>query len=261
MKKDNVVIEKPAALDTKLWKYDDFEPQPVVETLWPILSKLNPKIMTTSEGDDITDLQEIRSPVIRGSEFCFTTDKIGKGVIFITATIQRLVCVGVLISPNDDYDFPMFEVDHFEYSDKVLFLIDMHPLRDIIADPWYREKYLDPIEPIWKKYFDLNVGVKREDFLSPFQSPYSIRGHHKPTDDNRSNIARMLECTVKYLEYYVDIVVANAEPVSDPEGRAFAIMKKDLIRDTYRSHDPTVELMNKQLGLDFIRRTWFHSCP
>jgi len=71
----------------------------------------------------------------------------------------------------------------------------------------------------------------------------------------------MLECTVEYLKYYVDTVVANAEPVSDPEGRAFAIMKKDLIRDTYRSHDPTVELMNKQLGLDFIRRTWFHSCP
>jgi len=261
MKEDNIVIEKPAALDTKLWKYDDFEPQPVVETLWPILSKLNPKIMTTSEGDDITDLQEIRSPVIRGSEFCFTTDKIGKGVIFITATIQRLVCVGVLISPNDNYDFPMFEVDHFEYSDNTLFLIDMHPLRDIVADPWYREKYLDPIEPIWKKYLDLNDDVQRNDFLSPFLSPYSIRGHHKPADDKRSNIARMLECTVKYLEYYVDNVVAKAEPVSDPEGKAFAIKKKTLVRDTYRSHDPTVELMSKQLGLDFIRRSWFHSCP
>lgn len=261
MKENQITTMKPEMLNTAMWKCDDFEPQPVVETLWPILSRLNLTIMMSSEGEDITDLQEIRSPVIRGSEFCFSSDKIGKGVIFITVTIQGLVCVGVLISPNDDYDFPMFEVDHFEYSDKVLFLIDMHPLRDIIADPWYREKYLDPVKPIWEKYLDLNDGVKKEDFLSPFQSPYSIRGHHKPTDDNRSNIARMLECTVKYLEYYVDNVVAKAEPVSDPEGKAFAIKKKTLIRDTYRSHDPTVELMNKQLGLDFIRRTWFHSCP
>ena len=140
MKENQITTMKPEMLNTAMWKCDDFEPQPVVETLWPILSRLNLTIMMSSEGEDITDLQEIRSPVIRGSEFCFSSDKIGKGVIFITVTIQGLVCVGVLISPNDDYDFPMFEVDHFEYSDKVLFLIDMHPLRDIIADPGYREK-------------------------------------------------------------------------------------------------------------------------
>ena len=43
--------------------------------------------------------------------------------------------------------------------------------------------------------------------------------------------------------------------------KTFAIKKKTLIRDTYRSKDPTVELMRKQLGFDFIKRTWFHSCP
>jgi hypothetical protein len=203
----------------------------------------------------------MRSPVIRGSEFCFFTDKIGKGVIFITVGIQRLVCAAVLISPNDDYDLPMFEVDLFEYTDNVLFLLDMHPLRDLAVDPWYREKYLDPVEPIWKEYLDLNDTVQRNDFLSPFLSPYSIRGHQKPADDKRSNIARMLECTVKYLEYYVDTVVAKAEPVKDPEGKAYAIKKKNLYRESLRAKDPTVELMNKQLGLDFIRRSWFHSCP
>jgi hypothetical protein len=261
MKEDSVVIEKPATLDTNMWKFEEFEPQPVVDTLWPIVAKLKPKIMTTSEGEDITDLHEMRTPVISGSEFCFSTDKIGKGVIFVTAGIQRLVCGAVLISPNDDYDFPMFEVDHFEYADRVVFLLDMHPLRDLTTDAWYREKYLDPVEPIWKEYLDLNDGVERNDFLSPFLSPYSIRGHHKPVDDKRSNIARMLECTAKYLEYYVDRVVAEAEPVSDPEGRAFAIKQKDLVRDTYRAQDPTVRKMSEELGLSFIRKTWYHSCP
>jgi len=254
------VTERPWQLNTKMWGCEDFEPQPVVETVWPILSKLNPKLMTTSEGEDITDLQEMRVYIMEGSNLFFSTDKIEKLIITIQVVAKRLNCAWVEITPNNDYDFPIFEVDIFEYLDRVFFLLDMHPLRDLVIDAWYREKYLDPVEPIWKEYPDLNTGKSvTASALSSFLSPYSIIGIHKPADDMRSNMARMLECATKYLEYYVDNVVAKAEPVEDPEGKAFVIKKKQAMRAYYRTKDPTVAQMSKQLGFDLLKKSWYHS--
>ena len=253
------MTDKTSLLNTKMWGCQGFKPQPVVETIWPILSKLNPKPMTTSEGQDVTDLQEMRAPIIEGTELCFSADKIGKLVISVIVIMKGLNCAWLCICPNDDYDFPIFELDLFEYPDIVFFILDMHPLRDLAVDTWYREKYLDPVEPIWKKYLDLNDPQHKYDWLDALFSPYSICGHHKPADDKRSNIARMLECTVKYLEYYVDNVVAKAEPVRDPEGKAFAIKKKDWMREFYRAHDPTVARFSEELGFDILNKCWWHS--
>jgi hypothetical protein len=243
-----------------MWGCKAFEPQPVVETVWPVLSKLNPKLMVTSEGEDITDLQEMRVDIMEGSNLFFSTDKIEKLIITIQVVAKRLNCAWVEITPNNDYDYPIFEADIFEYPDRVFFLLDMHPLRDLNVDEWYREKYLDPVEPIWKEYHDLNTGGhKSAGWLSSFLSPYSLTGIHKSVDDKRSNIARLLECTVKYLEYYVDNIVARAEPLSDLEEKAFIIKKKLEMREFYRAHDPTIARMSEELGFDLLKKSWWHN--
>ena len=258
--KAEAMTDKTSLLNTEIWGCEGFEPQPVVETLWPILAKLNPKPITTDLGEDITDLQEMRVPIMQGCELFFSTDKIEKLHIAIVVIMKNINSAWVEVTPNDDYDFPIFELDLFEYSDKAFFLLDMHPLRDLVIDAWYREKYLDPVEPIWKEYPDLNTGKSvTASALSSFLSPYSIIGIHKPADDMRSNMARMLECATKYLEYYVDNVVAKAEPVEDPERKAFVIKKKQAMRAYYRTKDPTVAQMSKQLGFDLLKKSWYHS--
>ncbi len=253
--------ERPSQLNTKVLECELFEPQPLVETVWPILSKLNLKPMTTDlGGEDVSDLQEIRVPIMEGAELFFSTDKIEKLAIAVIILTKRIASAWVEVTPNDDYDFPIFEVDLFEYSDNVFFLLDMHPLRDLVMDPWYREKYLDPVGPICKKYQDLNSGkYQTASALSSFLSPYSISGLHKPAVEQRSNIARMLKCLVEYLGYYIDNVVANAEPVSDPEGKAFVVKKKQAMRAYYRTKDPTIARMSEELGFDHLKRVWYHS--
>jgi hypothetical protein len=197
---------------------------------------------------------------MEGTELFFSADKIEKLVIAIIVLTKQINSAWVEVTPNDDYDFPIFEVDLFEYADRAFFLLDMHPLRDLVVDPWYREQYLDPVEPIWKKYLDLNTGQSvTASALRSFLSPYSIIGIHKISDDKRSNIAKMLECLVEYLEYYVNNVVAKARPVRDPEGKAFVIKKKQAMRAYYRTKDPTIAQMSKQLGFDLLKRCWYHS--
>jgi len=242
-------------LNSKAWKFEAFEPQPVPETIWPIVSKLDLKPLTNWRGVDLTDLQETRLPSYQGCLLFFYTDKIEKLNVGFSVIMNRIVPTTLSIMPNDDYEFPMFSGEFIETPDNVRFIMDMHPLRDLAIDSWYREKYLDPVEPIWKQYQDLNNDIIPLSWIRGLLGPYPIVGLCKAETPDSSGLARATELFTKYLGYYVDQVIPNAEPVKDPQAKEFVIKKKNAIRKLYQtSKDPGTAVMAKLLGVEEAKK-------
>ena len=175
-------------LNSKIWKCEAFEPQPVPETIWPILSKLDLKPLTSFQGVDITDAQETRQPLMEGCLLSFYTDKIEKLSVGFSVFMKRMAMTPLMIAPNDDYDFPMFSAEFIENPGGAHFLVDMHPLRYLVIDSWYREKYLDPIDPIWKEYQDVETERNPFAWYRSFLSPYSLIGRPKVEGSDRSGL-------------------------------------------------------------------------
>ena len=68
---------------------------------------------------------------------------------------------------------------------------------------------------------------------------------------DRSGLARVIELFTKYLGYYVDQVIPNAEAIKDPQAKEFVIKKKNAIRKLYQtSKDPGTAVMAKLLGVE-----------
>ena len=241
-------------LNSKSWKCEAFEPQPIPETIWPILAKLDLKPLTSFQGIDITDAQETRLPLMEGCLLAFYTDKIEKLSIGFSVFMKRMAMSPLMIAPNDDYDFPMFSAEFVENPGGVHFLVDMHPLRDLVIDSWYREKYLDLVDPIWKEYQDVQSEINPLPWYRSFLSPYSLGGRHKVEGSDRSGLLRVVECLVKYLEYYVDHVIPNAEPIKDPQAKEFVIKKKKALREVYQTKDPGAGPLVKVLGVELAKK-------
>ena len=242
-------------LNSKAWKCEAFEPQPAPETIWPILSKLDLKPLTNWQGADLTDLQETRLPLYQGCSFFFHTDKIEKLHVGFAVFMNRLVATTTIIWPNDNYDFPMLGIELIESLNNTHFTMDMSPLRDLAIDSWYREKYLDPFGPIWKQYQDLNNDILPLPWLRALYSPYPMIGRILVETTDRSELSRATDLYVKFLEYYIDHVIPNAEPIKDPQAKEFVIKKKKAIRNLYQtSKDPSTAVMIKLLGVEEAKK-------
>ena len=241
-------------LNSKSWKCEAFEPQPVPETRWSILSKLDLKPLTNWQGIDISEVQEMRKPLLEGCLLSFCTDKIEKLSVGFQISMKRVAMNPLIITPNDDYDFPMFAAEFAEDPGGVLLLVDMHPLRDLVIDSWYREKYLDPVEPIWKEYPDVQRQINPYAWYRAFLSPFSIGSRYKVEGSDRSKLSRVADWLDKYLEYYLDYVIPNAVPVEDPQAKEFAMKKKKAIRETYQIRDPGGEMLVQALGVDLAKK-------
>lgn len=239
---------------SKCWRVERFEPLPTPEKIWPILSKLDLKPLTNYKGVDITELRNIRKPLIEGAMVAFYTNKIEKLATGFQVFMKNLAMTPLSIVPNDDYDFPMLLSEVVENPGGLHFLLDMHPLRDLVIDEWYREKYLDPIEPVWKEYLDLYNDINPNTWFRSFLSPFPICCRLKPKNSDRSEFSRVVECLTKYLEHYVNHVIPNAEPIKDPQVKEFVVKKKNKIREIYMTRDPGGGPLVKTLGQDLARK-------
>lgn len=222
--------------NSKSWKCEAFEPYPIPETIWPIVLTLDLKPLTNWQGVDISELQEVIQPMIEGCLLSFYTDKIEKLTASFHIYMKRMAVTILMIAPNDDYDFPMLSLMFTEDSGSVQSFVDMHPLRDLVIDPWYREKYLDPVEPIWKEYQDVQIGISPSAWYRALLSPFFI-GRWKLEGSDKSGLSRAADCLAKYVEYYIKYVIRNAEPVKNPEAKESAIKRKRAIRETYRTNE------------------------
>jgi len=240
--------------DTKAMAVDGFEPLPVLDTIYPIIQKLQPELMDSYCGVDVTDIRTISAPMLEGCMFGFSTDKIEKINIGYMVFMKRMTVTPLMIFPRDEYNFPIFSAEIIENPENSHFLLDMHPLKDLVIDQEYRKTYLDPIEPVWKDYLDVHNDVNPNVWYRTFLSPYPIAGLHKPIGAERSNVKRTLEVLSKYLEYYVETLVPQAKPVTDPGDKDFALQKKAAIRNIYRTQDPGAGPLVKVLGVERAKK-------
>ncbi|MCX8127083.1 MAG: hypothetical protein N3E40_08130, partial [Dehalococcoidia bacterium] len=229
------------------FEFDDFQPQPVMERLWGIVAKYKPQVMTSYEGKDITDLHDIRRPMMQGTIVAFSLDKVEKLVIGSWAIMKKLCVVFILGYPADSYDFPVLASDITEKQDQAVLILDLHSLADLVMKPEYRERYLDPLASVWKKYLDLNNDYNPNAWYRSLLSPYAITSRLNMTADDRSPAVRQLDCLVEYTEYFFDNLVVKAKPVS-PEEAQKALVRKQAIKDLYRTKDPGLGPLETAFG-------------
>jgi hypothetical protein len=78
-------------------------------------------------------------------------------------------------------------------------------------------------------------------------SPYAVTSRINMTVEDRAPAARQMDCLAGYVEYYFKSVVATARPASEGAA-AQASLKKQAIKDLYRSKDPGLGPMLVALG-------------
>lgn len=222
-----------------------FVPQVVTDVIGPVLEKLNPEPMKVLHGADITDLQEMKYPMMAGGIRCFSAPKVEKIQVGSLVFMKRMAGNFLTIFPTDDYDFPVFSSEFIENPGNAHFLLDLHPLQDLCVDALepkaenrYADRFLLPLEPLWKEYADVSNDVNPNWWFRAMLGPFHLTGRHKPTGDDRSNLARIVEVWGKYLDFYITHVIAKAQPVTDPVKKAFAKQRKQGLREIYATRDP-----------------------
>jgi hypothetical protein len=242
-----------ALLSVNRWNPDGFRPQPATERVWPILSSLNPSLVTSLGGEDITPLHDLRTPSFEGSLMAFNADKLEKMVVGNMCFMRKLTVFFVTIYPEDNYDFPVVASDLTEGADHAAFIFDFHALADIVVNTAYREKYLDKLDSIWKEYLDLDNRPNPASWYRALMSPFDIFGRYPTTGSDRSQAARALDCQCKYLKYYCDLV-RNAAPVPDPAARQYAVARREAIKAVFREKDPGLAPLSASLGAETARK-------
>jgi len=84
-------------------------------------------------------------------------------------------------------------------------------------------------------------------------SPFPINSRLKMSVDDRSAAGRQLDCLTEYTEYFFSNLVSKAKPAKPDDARQ-ACVRKQAIKDLYRSNDPGLGPMMVSLGPFAARR-------
>jgi Ferredoxin-dependent bilin reductase len=234
----------------------DFEPQQPAAAVWEFFKEYDLKPLEEINGVNIAQhmrerdekLKEQGMPPMKGGRLYLCNDKIAKlglGWIIIRDAMLIATCMGW---PRDEYDFPILATTWDESEKHVHMIADFMPLTDLTMNENYLEKYLDPIEPIFKKYTDLlEAPAGNMSWFRALSSPYVIIGRNK-ADPERKIMGRALKCLQAYVKYWMEEIVAKAEPITDPQYKEQVNAKKEKIRDLYRRQDPGGPVMTALFG-------------
>jgi len=214
----------------------------IIETLKP----LNPRPMKTYQGEDITQFAEIETEMMTHTMRCFEADKLDK-IITIKADIMggKIIVWATTIVPTDEYPLPMFTSEIVQAVNHLSLRADLIPLADCGRDTGYLEKYMVPMEEIWKKYKDMEgTGMERylwhRVMLSPFYSYGKFKYHIENIEE------KSLEITIEYLKLYTKFW-SDAEK-ADPTYMELLNSRKRAMLKTMMENDPGEGPLKKALG-------------
>lgn len=248
--------------DLEVPSLKDFEPQQVAKAIWETLKDYDFEPLEEIEGINIAQhkkevedkLKEKGMLPRRWGSIYVSSDKIEKldfGWLTIRDSIVHSSCMGW---PKDDYDFPILNINWDESKKHVLMIGDFIHLTDLTMNEWYLEKYLDPFEPLYKQYTDLlDAPPGNLNWFRALSSPYVIAGRPK-ADPDRTTMKRALDCIVTYVKYWLEEIVAKAEPIADPKYKEQVKARREKIRDIYRRKDPGGSVLNALLGKELAGR-------
>jgi hypothetical protein len=173
----------------------------IVEALEP----LSPQPMTEYNGEDITQYNEIKTETMTQSLRAFKADKIAK-ILTLTTEVMggKIVVYGTTIIPEDDCPLPIFTSEIVFTATHLSLRVDSIPLADLAMDADYLEKYMMPMEDLWKKYKGMEgAGIERYVWQRVQLSPFYTYGKYKFELENIGEKA--LDITMEYLDVYVKL--------------------------------------------------------
>jgi hypothetical protein len=232
-----------------LWQAKGFEPHAFPESTWPHFRELQLKRLTSVEGEDLTPVQEmIRRPMCEGTFRHFHNQKIEK-LALMWVLISKSIAGGSWVGwPTDDYDFPALIIAWEESKKRLHIIIDLMPIADCVEYEWYREKYLDGIEPVYNEYKDLIGPNSTYRWFRAMQGPYHI------FDGPGEKRDRSLQCEIEYIKQWVR-VVQDAEPVQDAQYKQYVIRRKKILQTQLRQRDPLGSVLMRTLGDELGKKT------
>lgn len=222
------------------------------ERLEKVMQSFNPILMDEYKGMDISFLRDFRveDPPSRIALKCFKVDKLDKIFLSYQDYMGQMVAIGCTIWPEDEYALPGFAADWNETPTHIYTNLDFKPLADCGCDLGYLKKYLDPLEPLWKKYKD-TPGFEQHQWswVRAMSSPYNIRRRARQELDNREKRSEM---QIEYLKVYIELWKE-----STPQNLDYMKVlnkKKKVMRESYKDRDPLRGAMIKSFGTEIAER-------
>jgi len=208
-------------------------------------------------GRDTREALEIKKPMATGSYKAFRlrgSDKIDKIAYGELHYMRRAKYCSMNFTTSDDYDLPIFACEFDESAKRLSITIDFMPVVDIAVYPEYREKYLDPLADLWRRYRTLpglteegRCLVQRRYAPWPWAreslSPYPVDGRVTETGDR----CKVVEVVAAYAKTWLGLM-QKAEPVQDPEYKREMLVRKRAMQKYYRDLDPGGEVLKKVVG-------------
>ncbi|HUT83599.1 MAG TPA: hypothetical protein VMX95_03030 [Thermodesulfobacteriota bacterium] len=225
---------------------------PYFEKILETLTPLNPRPMKTYRGEDISRFEKIETDMMTHDLRCFKADKVDK-IITLKADIMggKLIVWGTTIVPADEYPLPLFTSEIVQAANHLSLRADLIPLADCGRDMEYLEKYMAPMEEIWKKHKDIaGMGTERYLWQRVMLSPFYAYGKCKYDIENIEEKA--LEITMEYLKLYTkfwaEAQKADSAYMELLNGRKRAMLK------TMMENDPGEGPLKKALGEETARK-------
>ena len=224
---------------------------PYFDRVMETLSPLNPQPMKTYKGENLADLERIEVDLMIHEMQCFEADKLDK-IVMIKADIMegKLVIHAMNIMPTDEYPLPIFTSEVIQAVNKVSLRVDFIPLADCALDMGYFERFLMPMEDIWKECKDLEgAGIERHAFARILTSPFYGYGKFKydETIEDKS-----LDITLDYLKLYLKLLSETEK--GDPAYMATLNKRKEAILQIYRDWDPGRGPLKRTVGDELAHR-------
>ncbi len=225
---------------------------PYYENIVKGLEPLSPQPMTEYNGEDITEFNEIKTETMTQHLRAFKADKIAK-ILTLTTEVMggKIVVYGTTIIPEDDYPLPLFTSEIVFTATHLSLRVDCIPLADCAMDADYLEKYIMPMEDLWKKYKDMEgAGVERYVWQRVMLSPFYTYGKYKYELENIDK--KSLEITLEYLDLYVKLW-ADMQPADSGYMQRLNERKQVMLK-TMLEYDPGEFWLKQDLGEETAKK-------
>ena len=193
--------------------------------------------------EEMERIARLKGEVIKGSVNCYGANKLEKISLVSLELVKRYYGIILRILPSDDYALPAMILSIDECPDYTHFFLDFIPTADCVMDTSYLATYLDPLEPIWKKYKFVRdlpnfpaYEVNLYSWMRAMESPYLITRRVPPNKPKgiREDLMRL---GIDYLKVYIDLW-QKAEP-QDKEYMSALNQRKSRMRNDFRTRtDP-----------------------